>query len=81
LNWGNHWGQEKGMGRDWGSGGQITSNLGLGWTRIAPHRKEEFQVCKRDSVTKGVISFILSSCICVSCYCVNVANKRIVFRL
>jgi hypothetical protein len=39
------------MGR---GGGQFTSNLGPGWTRIAPHRKEGFQVCERDSVTKGV---------------------------
>jgi hypothetical protein len=27
------------------------------------------------------ICFVLSSCIYISCYCVNVANKRIVFRL
>ncbi len=93
MNWGSRWGQEKGMGREWG--GQFTSNLGPGWTRIAPYRKEGFQVSKRDLVTKGVIKrswqgeltggcaiyFVLSSCIYVSCYCVNVANKRIVFRL
>jgi hypothetical protein len=42
------------MGREWGGGGQFTSNLGPGWTRI-PHRKEGFQVSKTDSVTKGVI--------------------------
>ncbi len=44
------------MGREWGGGGggQFTSNLGPGWTRIAPHRREGFQVSKRDSVTKGV---------------------------
>ncbi len=41
--------------REWGGGGQFTSNLGPGWTRIAPHRKEGFQVSKRDLVTKGVI--------------------------
>jgi hypothetical protein len=28
--------------------------LGPGWTRIAPHRKEGFQVSKRDSGTRGV---------------------------
>ncbi len=85
------------MGREWV--GQFTSNLGPGWTRIAPHRKEGFQVSKRDSGTKGVIKgcwqgkltrgvnrgyaiyFVVSSCVYVSCYCVNVANKRIVFRL
>ncbi len=41
--------------REWGGGGQFTSNLGPGWTRIAPHRKEGFQVSKRVSGTKGVI--------------------------
>jgi hypothetical protein len=40
--------------REWGEGGQFTSNLGPGWTRIAPHRKEGFQVSKRDSSTRGV---------------------------
>ncbi len=58
-------------------------------------RKEGFQVSKRDSGTRGVIRgsyqgelsrgcamcLLLSSCTYVSCYCVNVANKRIVFRL
>jgi hypothetical protein len=43
------------MGREWVGGGQFTSNLGPGWTRIAPHRKEGFQVSKRDSGTRGVI--------------------------
>ncbi len=43
------------MGREWGGGGQFTSNLGPGWTRIAPHRKEGFQVSKRDSSTRGTI--------------------------
>jgi hypothetical protein len=87
------------MGRERGGGGQFTSNLGPGWTRTAPHRKEGFQVSKRDSGTKGVIKgnwqgelargvnkgcaicLVSLSCIYVSCYCVNVANKRIVFRL
>jgi hypothetical protein len=48
---GNRWGWEEGMGR----GGQFTSNLGTGWTRIAPHRKEGFQVSERDLGTSGVI--------------------------
>jgi hypothetical protein len=43
------------MGREWGGGGQFTSNLGLGWIRIAPHRKEGFQVSERESGTRGVI--------------------------
>ncbi len=82
----------------WG-GGQFTSNLGPGRTRIAPRRKEGFQVSKGDPVAKGVVRgnwqreltreingklrhmFVLSSCIYVPCYCVNVANKRTVFRL
>jgi hypothetical protein len=83
------------MGREWEGGGQFTSNLGPGWTRIAPHRKEGFQVSKRDTGTRGVIKesykgelprgctmcLILLTCTYVSCYCVIVANKRIVFRL
>jgi hypothetical protein len=40
------------MGREWGGGGQFTSNLGPGWTRIAPHRKEGFQVSKRTRVQR-----------------------------
>ncbi len=51
--WGNPGGREIGMGREWGGGGQFTSNLGPGWTRIAPHRKEGFQVSKRVSGAKG----------------------------
>ncbi len=43
------------MGREWGRGGQFTSNLGPGWMRIAPHKEEGFQVSKRDSGTRGVI--------------------------
>jgi hypothetical protein len=43
------------MGREWGGGGQFTSDLGPGWTRIALHRKEGFQVSKRDSSTRGAI--------------------------
>jgi hypothetical protein len=34
-------------------GGQFTSNLGPGWTRIAPRKEERFQVSKRDSGKKG----------------------------
>ncbi len=29
------------MGREWGVGGQFTSNLGLGWTRIAPRKRRD----------------------------------------
>jgi hypothetical protein len=43
--------QEGRMGREEG-GGQFTSNLGPGWTRIAPHKKEGFQVSERDSGTR-----------------------------
>ncbi len=73
--------------------GKGNGELGPGWTRIAPHRKEGFQV--REGAIKGVIKgelskgvprgcamyIVSSTCIYVSCYCVNVANKRIVFRL
>ncbi len=40
---------------EWGGGGQFTSNLGPGWTRITPHKEEGFQVSKRDSCARGVI--------------------------
>ncbi len=91
-----------GVGKGNGEGGgQFTSNLGPGWTRIAPHRKKGFQVSKRASVTKGVIKgnwqgeltrgvnrelrhmlyVVIFYIQYVSYYCVNVANKRIVFRL
>jgi hypothetical protein len=84
------WGTVGGKKREWGGGGQFTSNLGPGWTRIAPHRKEGFQVSKRYPGARGVLrgvikglrhKLILSICTYISYYCVNVANKRIVFRL
>jgi hypothetical protein len=43
------------MGREWGGGGQFTSNLGPGWTRIAPRKEEGFQVSRRDSGERGVV--------------------------
>ncbi len=57
--WGNsggsgNWNGEE-TGREWGGGGHFTSNLGPGWTRIAPHKEEGFQVSKRDS-RKGELS-------------------------
>ncbi len=48
------WGTVGGGKREWGGGGQFTINLGPGWTRIAPHRKEGFQVSERDTGTRGV---------------------------
>ncbi len=48
-----NWGTVGGRKREWG--GQFTNNLGPGWTRIAPHRKEGFKVSKRDPDTRGVI--------------------------
>ncbi len=56
--WGNpggsgNWNGE-GMGREWGGGGQFMSNLGPGWTRIAPCKEEGFQVSKRDLRETGV---------------------------
>ncbi len=46
-------GWEFGNGMEGGGGGQFTSNLGPGWTRIAPHKEEGFQVSKRDLGEKG----------------------------
>ncbi len=37
------------MGREWEGGGQFTSNLGPGWTRITPRKEEGFQVSRRYS--------------------------------
>jgi hypothetical protein len=52
--WGSgNWNGE-GMGRERGGGGQFTSNLGPGWTRIAPHKEEGFQVSKRVLGEKGI---------------------------
>jgi hypothetical protein len=82
------------MGREWGGGGQFTSNLGPEWTGIAPHTKEGFgnkggspgkgEIKKgnyQGGLSRGLCALILSTCIFVSCYCVYVANKRTVFRL
>ncbi len=90
-----NWGTVRGWKREWGGVGQFTGNLGPGWTRIAPHRKEGFQVSKRDLGARGVIKgncqrelprgcamcLVSLTCIYVSGCCMNVANKRIVFRL
>jgi hypothetical protein len=43
------------MGREREGGGQFTSNLGPGWTRIAPRKEEGFQVSRRDSGEGGVV--------------------------
>jgi hypothetical protein len=42
------------VGREWGKGGQFTSNLGPGWTRIAPRKEEGFQVSKGDLGERGI---------------------------
>jgi hypothetical protein len=56
LIWGNRGGSGnwngEGMGR---GGGQFSSNLGPGWTRIALRKEEGFQVSRRDS-GKGELS-------------------------
>jgi hypothetical protein len=48
----------EGIGKEWGGGGQFASNLGPGWTRIAPRKEEGFQVSKRDlgkgELAKGI---------------------------
>ncbi len=41
-------GWEFGRGRDWGGRDHFMSNLGPGWTRIAPRKEEGFQVSKRE---------------------------------
>jgi hypothetical protein len=46
------WGTVGGRKREWGGGGQFTSNLGPEWTGVAPQAKEGFQVSKRDSGTE-----------------------------
>jgi hypothetical protein len=52
LKWGTVEGRERGVGEGKREGvGQYTSNLGPGWTGIAPHAKEGFQVSKRESGT------------------------------
>jgi hypothetical protein len=42
------------VGREWGGGGQFTSNLGPGWTRVAPRNEEGFQVSERDLGERGI---------------------------
>jgi hypothetical protein len=49
LKWGTIEERERGIGEVKRGGGQYTSNLGPGWTGIAPHAKEGFQVSKRES--------------------------------
>ncbi len=39
---------------EWGGGGQFTSNLGPGWTRIAPRKEEGLQVSKKDLRERGI---------------------------
>jgi hypothetical protein len=49
---GNHWGKGKGDGKEKGGGGSVHKQPGTrGWTGIAPHAKEGFQVSKRGSGT------------------------------
>ncbi len=71
LKWGTVEERERGDGEGKREGGgQYTSNLGPGWTGIAPHAKEGFQVSKRGSgtgegfskqrgITKGIVHVLL----------------------
>jgi hypothetical protein len=43
------------MGREREGGGQFSSKLGPGWTRIAPSKEEGFRVSRRDSGERGVV--------------------------
>jgi hypothetical protein len=91
LEWGTVGERERRLGKERGGGGQFTSNLGPEWTGVAPHTKEGFQVSERDLGTGGIIKGtrqgVCAMCsdivnlVYTSCYCVHVANKRIVFRL
>jgi hypothetical protein len=54
LKWGTVGEKEKGDGEK-ERGGQYTSNLGPGWTGIAPHAKEGFQVSKKGIRNRGGI--------------------------
>ncbi len=90
LKWGTVGERKRGMGRK-GGGGQYTSNLGTGWTGIAPHAKERFQVSKRGSgtgegfsrqrrITKGIVSCTsdIMPTLYISCQmCVCRANKEL----
>jgi hypothetical protein len=78
-----------GMGMERRGGGQFTSNLGPGWTRIAPHRKEGFQVSERDQgtregcqpkgkLTRGIIKGIRRG---VCAMCSNIVNLSICIML
>jgi hypothetical protein len=40
---------------EWGGGGQFASNLGPGWTRIAPRKEEGVQVSRRNSGERRVV--------------------------
>jgi hypothetical protein len=91
LKWGTVGERERGMGRKKGGGGQYTSNLGPGWTGIAPNAREGFQVSKRGSgtgegfskqrgITKGTVPCTsdIMPILCISCQlCVCHANKRL----
>jgi hypothetical protein len=100
LNWGNPWGWEKGMGREWKQGRSVCKQPG---TRVDEDRttqkggipskseglgyKGSYQgESSKGELLRGItkdsaMCSVSSTCIYVSCYCVNVANKRIVFRL
>ncbi len=54
MNWGTV-GAGRGNGEGMGRGRSVYKQPGPGWTRIAPHREEGFQVSKRVSGTWGVI--------------------------
>jgi hypothetical protein len=82
-------GAGKGNGKGKGREGQFTSNLGPGRTRIAPHRKEGFQVSERDSgpregrqpkgrLTRGIIKGIRQD---VCAMCSNVVNLYVCIML
>ncbi len=90
LKWGTIGERERGMGRKKG-GRSVHINLGPGWTGIAPHAKEGFQVSKKGSgtgegfsrqrgITKGIVpcTFDITPTLYISCQsCVCRANREL----
>ncbi len=76
MDWGTI-GGGKGNGEGMGRGRSVYKQLGPGWTRIAPHRKEGFQVSEgglgnkgsyQGELSKGVIKGLRHMCNIVNLY-------------
>jgi hypothetical protein len=65
------------MGREWAGGGQFTSNLGPGGSHHAERRvSKKVRGAQAQGNQQGELARGINKE-----YCVNVANKRFVFRL